>query len=104
MNISDRLLNIQGFSTRYSSIQNDINSISSELRELSSILIKSEEIFIYKRLDEYIIEYVLFQKEDKVLRIKFVLHFEDKNSIPTDITSKVEEKGRVLIYRKDYNQ
>ena len=104
MNISDRLLNIQGFSTRYSSIQNDINSISSELRELSSIKIKSEEIFIYKRLDEYIIEYVLFQKEDKVLRIKFVLHFEDKNSIPTDITSKVEEKGRVLIYRKDYNQ
>lgn len=104
MNISDRLLNIQGFSTRYSSIQNDINSISSELRELSSIQIKSEEIFIYKRLDEYIIEYVLFQKEDKVLRIKFVLHFEDKNSIPTDITSKVEEKGRVLIYRKDYNQ
>lgn len=104
MNISDRLLNIQGFSTRYSSIQNDINSISSELRELSSIQIKSEEIFIYKRLDEYIIEYVLFQNEDKVLRIKFVLHFEDKNSIPTDITSKVEEKGRVLIYRKDYNQ
>ena len=104
MNISDRLLNIQGFSTRYSSIQNDINSISSELRELSSIQIKSEEIFIYKRLDEYIIEYVLFQKEDKVLRIKFVLHFEDKNSIPTDITSKVEEKGRVLLYRKDYNQ
>lgn len=104
MNISDRLLNIQGFSTRYSSIQNDINSISSELRELSSIQIKSEEIFIYKRLDEYIIEYVLCQKEDKVLRIKFVLHFEDKNSIPTDIISKVEEKGRVLIYRKDYNQ
>ena len=104
MNISDRLLNIQGFSTRYSSIQNDINSISSELRELSSIQIKSEEIFIYKRLDEYIIEYVLFQKEDKVLRIKFVLHFEDKNSIPTDITSKVEEKGRVLTYRKDYNR
>ena len=104
MNISDRLLNIQGFSTRYSSIQNDINSISSELRELSSIQIKSEEIFTHKRLDEYIIEYVLFQNEDKVLRIKFVLHFEDKNSIPTDITSKVEEKGRVLIYRKDYNQ
>ena len=75
MNISDRLLNIQGFSTRYSSIQNDINSISSELRELSSIQIKSEEISIYRRLDEYIIEYVLFLKEDKVLRIKFVLHF-----------------------------